>query len=142
MTACALEIVEHAQQLADHRGLSPLGGSLLVAQRPLAVVGEVGLHPLQIAEQFGRLIGLLRSFGLRRPRVPPRGGGTGSNVAYLAGLGIDPPLVSDGYLFVRVAFGHWPSWSSSTTSASTTSSAPAWPGSPAPPAACSDWVAS
>ena len=55
MAAGAVEIVEHAEQLGDDRGLGPIGGELLVAQGPLAVVGEVGLHPLQVGGQFGDL---------------------------------------------------------------------------------------
>ena len=46
----ALEVVEHGQELRDE----PLGGAggerLLVAQRPLAVVVEVGREPLQVGE--------------------------------------------------------------------------------------------
>ena len=57
--ARAVEIVEYRKQLADDRGLGPIGDHLLVAQGPLAVVGEVGLDPLQIREQFGGLAGLL-----------------------------------------------------------------------------------
>ena len=60
--ACSIEIVQHAQQFIDDGGLGPIRCGLLVAQRPFAVVGEIGLNPLQISGQlsdFGvRLIGL------------------------------------------------------------------------------------
>ncbi len=65
-----LEIVEHAQQLADDGGLGPIRRGLLVAQRALAVVGEVGLDPLQVGDQLGDLVGVGRT-RRRRPGLPP-----------------------------------------------------------------------
>ena len=75
MAAGPVEIVEHRQQLADHDGFGPLAGDLLIAQRALAVVGEVGLHPLQIGGEFGDLVGQLAAPG--DPRRRPLGAGPG-----------------------------------------------------------------
>ncbi len=136
MLACAVEIVEHAQQLADDGGLGPIRRRLLVAQRPLAVVREVGLHPLQIGGQLGNLAGVLlrRGIGGRGPSRLPSCLGAGRDLPYFSGLGINPPLVGHSYLLLRIAFGHLDSRSSSTTSASTTSSAePDEPPDSAPP---------
>jgi hypothetical protein len=44
--------------LADDGSLCPFGDRLLVAQRPLAVVGIVGLYPLQIGGQLSNLLGI------------------------------------------------------------------------------------
>lgn len=144
MLARPLEIVQYTQQLADNAGLGSVSGRLLIAQRPLTVVGEVGLHALQIGGQLGDLV-----FGVRRiGRSRPSRHVAGRDVPHFTRLGIDPPLVSDGYLFARIAIRllisvrHLASRPSSTTSASTTSSAePGWapPGSPpgwAAPVAC------
>ena len=45
-----LEIVEHRQQLRHEPLRGPRGESVLVAQRALAVVVEVGREPLEIGE--------------------------------------------------------------------------------------------
>ena len=148
-----LEIVEHAQQLADDAGLGPVGRGLLVAQRALAVVGEVGLDPLQVTQQFGGLAGLLGTFARKVPgRTPSRRPsllGTGRGMPHFTRFRIDPPLVGDGYLLLWIAIRflisvrHLDSRSSSTTSASTTSSAEPEeaPGSP-PSCGPAAWVAS
>ncbi len=92
------------------RGLGAIGGQLLVAQRPLAVVGEIGLHPLQVSEQFGRLADLV-GVSPRRPAPahwgPAPAAARGSVRALrartnFAGLGIDTPFVGDGHRLVRI----------------------------------------
>lgn len=67
MLARPLEIVQYTQQLADNAGLGSVSGRLLIAQRPLTVVGEVGLHALQIGGQLGDLVFGVRRIGRSRP---------------------------------------------------------------------------
>ena len=112
MAAGPIEIVEYRQQLHDHERLGAFAGRLLIAQRALAVVGEVGLHPLQITEQFGGLVGLLRRLTGEGPRHRPTEGRAGdmsrvasllpAGVADLPGLRVDPALVGDGHRFLAV----------------------------------------
>ena len=70
MAAGTFEVVEHWEQLTDHDGFGPFANRILLAQCALAVVGEVGLHPLQIGGELGDLVG----FTGRRRRRPLRGG--------------------------------------------------------------------
>ena len=46
----ALEIVEHGQQLLHEPLVGPRDQALLVAQDPLAVVLELGRHPLEVVQ--------------------------------------------------------------------------------------------
>ena len=78
VAAGAVEVVEHRQQLADHDGLGPLGGDLLVAQRALAVVGEVGLDALQVRGQLGDLVGSPPSRRRGASGAGPLGAGAGA----------------------------------------------------------------
>ena len=72
----------------------------MITQGALAVVGEVGLDPLQIAEQFGGLVSLLRRLPGERARRRPIGGRAG--IAYFPGLWVDAALVGDGHRFVAL----------------------------------------
>ena len=152
MAAGPVQIVEHRQQLRDHRGFGPVGHHLLITQSPLPVVGEVGLNPLQVTEQLGGLARFLGRLPGELLRCRPAGGRPGGRgLAHMSGLWINAPLVGDGdRLLYSIGVAHLRSppfgLSSSTTSASTTSSFEAElpVGSPpaGPPAACSAWVAS
>ena len=103
MAVGALEIIEHRKQLVDHDRLPAFPGRLLIAQCPLAVIGEVGLNPLQISEQFGRLVGLLRSLAREGPRRRPTGGWAGGGTfADFSGLRVDATLIGDSHRFVAI----------------------------------------
>ena len=96
VAASPVEIVEHRKQLTDHRGLGAFAGRFLITQRTLAVVGEVGLHALQIGGEFGDLV-------RRRLRSRPTRGRAGSHTfANLAGLRVDPTLVGHRHRFIEV----------------------------------------
>src|SRR5690606_12315705 len=127
VVACPTDVVEHAEQLTEHRRNSILADGLAVALNPAAVVDVLRLHPLQLFEPLGgqRLGGseLLRAdcrlgAGLRWLV----GGGTLAGRPQLTCLRVDATAVAHDRAVVRLLDGHLSSFSSSTISASTTSS--------------------
>src|SRR5262249_15606713 len=56
-----IQSVEHGQQLLDEPLVGPRDQALLVARNPLAVVVEVGRHPLEVV-QVGVALGLERRY--------------------------------------------------------------------------------
>src|SRR4051794_22552196 len=105
MLTGAVEIVQYAQELGDHRDLGPVGSSLLLTYRTLAVVVVFGLDALQSGFQFRGLIdGRLGS----RLRRRPTGGRAGGGLTNFARVGIDAPFVGESHRLVRIA--HFFSW--------------------------------